>query len=73
MTPAAAPAPWWYVWRLARYRPVLYLACQLSIDLLWYGFPLIPPLIARLFFNWLTGSAPAGVGLWSILALLAGV
>jgi ATP-binding cassette, subfamily B, bacterial len=72
MTTAAAPAPRWFVWRLARYRPVLYLACQLSIDLLWYGFPLIPPLIARQFFNWLTGSAPAGFGLWSILALLAG-
>ncbi len=73
MTPAAAPAPRWYVWRLARYRPVLYLVSQLSIDLLWYGFPLLPPLIARLFFNWLTGQAPAGFGLWSILALLAGV
>ncbi|MGI8913370.1 MAG: ABC transporter transmembrane domain-containing protein [Chloroflexota bacterium] len=71
MTPAAAPAPWWYVWRLARYRPVLYLVSQLSIDFLWYLFPLIPPLIARLFFNWLTGEAPAGFGLWSVLALLA--
>lgn len=73
MTLVAAPSPWWYVWRLARYRPALYLVCQLSIDLLWYGFPLIPPLIARQFFNWLTGQAPAGFGLWSILALLAGV
>jgi ATP-binding cassette subfamily B protein len=50
----------------------MYLASQLSIDLLWYGFPLLPPLIARQFFNWLTSPAPAGNGLWLILAWLAG-
>src|SRR6185437_603847 len=26
--PAGTPAPWWYVWRLARYRPVLYVVSQ---------------------------------------------
>ena len=72
MTPVSAPAPWWYLWRLARYRPFLYLASELGVSLLWYGFPLVPPLIMRQFFDWLTGSAPVSLGLWSVLALLAG-
>ena len=72
MTPAPAPAPWWYMWRLARYRPVLYLASELGVSLVWYLFPLVTGLITQQFFNWLTGQAPAGFGLWSVLALLAG-
>ena len=72
MTPPPAPAPWWYMWRLARYRPVLYLASELGVSLVWYCFPLVTGLITQQFFNWLTGWTPVGFGLWSILALLAG-
>jgi ATP-binding cassette subfamily B protein len=72
MTPAPAPAPWWYVWRLARYRPILYLASELGVSLVWYCFPLVTGLITQQFFNWLTGRTPAGFGLWSVLALLVG-
>ncbi len=72
MTAPTSPAPWWYVWRLARYRPVLYLASELGVSLVWYCFPLATGLITQQFFNWLTGRAPAGFGLWSVLALLVG-
>ncbi len=65
-------ASWWYVWRLARYRPVLYLASELGVSLVWYLFPLVTGLITQQFFNWLTGRTPAGFGLWSVLALLVG-
>jgi ATP-binding cassette, subfamily B, bacterial len=72
MTPPTSPAPWWYVWRLARYRPGLYLASELGVSLVWYCFPLVTGLITQQFFNWLTGRAPASFGLWSVLALLVG-
>lgn len=72
MTLQAAPKPSWYLWRLARYRLLLYLASELGVSLVWYLFPLVTGIITQQFFNWLTGNTPAGFGLGSVLALLVG-
>ena len=63
---------WWYILRLIRYRPLLYLGSSFFI-ILFYLLPLLPGLIVRAFFDRLSGAAPAGLNLWSLLALLVGV
>lgn len=65
--------PWRYIWRLARYKPALFLLSGTLASTLFYLFPLLPGLIVRQFFNALTGEAPAGLGVWGLLALLVGV
>jgi ATP-binding cassette subfamily B protein len=61
---------WWYLWRLARFRFWLYLLSGLLASCIFYLFPLIPGLIVRRFFDALSGSTPAGLNVWSLLALL---
>lgn len=60
---------WQFIWALITYRPWLYLANIL----LWtavHAAPMLPGLITKAFFDTLTGARPAGLGLWSIVALL---
>jgi ATP-binding cassette, subfamily B, bacterial len=58
-----------FLWRLIRFQPWRYL-----IDgLLWVGFYVllvVPGLIARTFFEALTGKAETTIGLWSLISLL---
>ena len=61
---------WWYIWRLARFRPRLYLLSGLTASFIFYLIPLIPGLITRRFFDYLSRGAQADFGLWSLLALL---
>ncbi len=60
---------WRFLWHLIRFQPLRYL-----IDgLLWVGFYIllvVPGLIARTFFDALTGSAETGIGLWGLISLL---
>jgi len=58
-----------FMWRMILYRPWLYLfdaACWTLIHMA----PLVPGLIARLYFDTLTGSAPLGFDVPAILALV---
>lgn len=58
-----------YLWRLMRYRPRLYL----TNGLLWtiiHLSPLAPGLVAKAFFDALTGKGRAGVDVPGIIALL---
>lgn len=64
---------WWYLWRLALYRPWLYLASGFSASILYYAIPLIPGLIVQRVLDDLSGRAPAGLSIWTLLALLVGV
>ena len=64
--------PWQYILRLARFRPWLYLLSGLLASTMFYLFPLVPGLIARQFFDTLSGAAPARIGLWGLIALLVG-
>ncbi len=58
-----------FLWRLIRYRPWLYL-----LDILaWISITLselLPGLLAKAFFDALTGEAPFGLNVWTIVALV---
>jgi ATP-binding cassette, subfamily B, bacterial len=58
------------IWRLARFRFAHYLASGLLIALVAYLLPLVPGLIVRQILDSLTGQAPAGWTVESLLALL---
>ncbi|MBM3187924.1 MAG: ABC transporter ATP-binding protein [Chloroflexi bacterium] len=61
-----------YTAKLLRYRPWLFLLN----GLLWAGFhniPLLSGLLVRAFLDALSGGAPAGLSVWTLLALLAAV
>jgi ATP-binding cassette subfamily B protein len=61
---------WQYMWQLIRYRPWLYTANGVLWVLIHLS-PMAPGLIAKAFFDTLTGDAPAGFGVWELIALLA--
>lgn len=59
------------MWQLARYRPGLY-AINFVFWTMFYTFPLATGLIIKALFDALSGGAEAGLGVWSLIALLAG-
>jgi ATP-binding cassette, subfamily B, bacterial len=67
---AASRLPTWrYLWRLARSQPWLYLSLGVC-EVLFFGvFPQITGLIMRAFFDQLSGASPAGLNIWSLIAL----
>ena len=72
--PLGHPAPvlslWRYLWRLAMYRPGLWITSGIFASTMFYLFPLVPGLIVREFFDRLTRNAQAGLEVWTLLALL---
>ncbi len=73
-TESIASLPTWrYIVRLARYRPWLYLTSGLLASVMFYLFPLLPGLVVKQVFDKLTGEATVSLGLWTLLALLAGI
>lgn len=60
---------WQILWRLVRYRPWLYLLNGLLSILGWLLF-LGPGLLAREFFDILSGNAHLGLSVWAVIALL---
>ena len=70
----AKPRPtWWYVLRLIRFRPWLYLALGILETLFFGVFPQLVGWVIYTFFNMLAGESTAGLGLWSLIALLIGL
>jgi len=73
--PASPPpslSPRYTLWRLARYKPWLYLASGLFASVMFYLFPLLPGLVIRRFFDALVAS-PADASVWWMVALLVGI
>jgi ATP-binding cassette, subfamily B, bacterial len=62
---------WQYYWRLVRYMPWIYLF-NLGAIVVVLVLEMAPGLIAREFFNALSGAAGVGLGLWELVALLIG-
>jgi len=60
---------WRFLWRLVRFSPWLYLMAGVCWIASWLLF-LAPGLIARSFFDTLTGHAPARIGLTGLIVLL---
>ncbi len=72
-TSATGAIPTWRVLlRLARFPRGLY-AVNLVLWTLWYSIPLATGLIAREYFNALTGAAQARFGVWTLVALMVGM
>jgi ATP-binding cassette subfamily B protein len=67
------PNTFWYLWRIATYRPGLYLLFGLLETLFFAIFPQIVGLVIRAFFDSLSGQATAGAGPYTLAALLVGV
>lgn len=63
---------WKVMGRLTRYRAWLYLLNGTSL-LLFYVLGQAPGLLLREFFNNLTNDVEVSVGIWSIIALIAGI
>lgn len=57
------------LWRLTRYRPLWYTA-NAAMWTLIYLAPILPGLVTKAFFDAMTGSAAASLGIWTIIALL---
>lgn len=66
----ARPPIGWFIWRLIRYRPGVWLASTYGILMAGYLVPLLPGLVMRAFFDSLSGAAPAGLGPWTLSALM---
>ena len=60
---------WWYVVRIIGSTPLLFVGAMAS-GIAVFGLPLILGLITQAFFDSLTGNAPAGLNVWSVLALM---
>jgi ATP-binding cassette subfamily B protein len=63
---------WQIVFRIMRWRPVIYLLLLL-FSVLVFGLPLANGLIMQALFNTLGGKDSGGPGLWDLLALLLAV
>jgi ATP-binding cassette subfamily B protein len=63
------PSNAYFIWRMIAYAPLQYTGMSLWW-ILFHAWPLIPGLLAKFFFDTLSGSAPAGLTLWSVLALV---
>jgi len=60
-----------YLWRLLTYNPRLFLANACSWALI-HASPILSGLLISAFFDALSNKEPAGMGVWTIIALIAG-
>ncbi|MCU0519702.1 MAG: ABC transporter ATP-binding protein/permease [Anaerolineae bacterium] len=78
-TVTSAPEPWmdhptwWYLWRMARHRPMIYVLLGVLEILAWGVSPQIGALITRRIFDALPAQSPTGEALWTLIALLVAV
>ncbi|HQY92321.1 ABC transporter ATP-binding protein [Caldilinea sp.] len=63
---------WWFVWRLIRYAPGLFLV-QLLLQIFFLSMRVAPGLIEKAVFDTITGAAPAAVGVPALIALYLSV
>lgn len=59
----------YYIWEMIKYRPWLYL-CNCILWTLIHVSPLIPGLLAKEFFDNLSGNSNVNVGIWGLLVLM---
>lgn len=63
---------WWFVWRLIRYAPGLFLA-QSALQIFFLTIQVVPGLIEKAIFDSITGAAPALVSVATLIALYISV
>lgn len=59
----------YYMWKMITYRPWLY-SCNCILWTIIHISPLIPGLLAKEFFDNLSGNASLNVGIWGLLVLM---
>lgn len=59
----------YYIWEMIKYRPWLYF-CNCILWTLIHISPLIPGLLAKEFFDNLSGNASVNIGIWGLLVLM---
>lgn len=60
---------WTFLWKLTRYRIVLYALNAFAWSLIYLA-PILPGLLTKEFFDTLSGSSAYGFGVWALIALL---
>ncbi|MCB9119381.1 MAG: ABC transporter ATP-binding protein [Caldilineaceae bacterium] len=63
---------WWFVWRLIRYAPGLFLA-QSVLQIFFLAVRVVPGLIEKAIFDSITGAAPATVSVAALIALYVSI
>ena len=63
---------WQFVLKILSYRPWFFLL-NFIIWMAFHSSPILVGLVVRQFFDTVSGAAPVGLGLWSVIALMAGV
>ncbi len=63
---------WWFVWRLIRYAPGLFLA-QSVLQIFFLAVRVVPGLIEKAVFDTITGAAPATVSVAALIALYVSI
>ncbi len=63
---------WAATWQLIRFQPRAYLQFG-ALYVVLFGSNVLPGLLIQAFFDHLSGAAPAAVGVWGLLGLLAAV
>ncbi|TVY07630.1 ABC transporter ATP-binding protein [Paenibacillus cremeus] len=58
-----------FLWKLTRYRLILYILNALAWTLIYLA-PIVPGLLTKQFFDLLSGSSPYGFGVGALIALL---
>jgi ATP-binding cassette subfamily B protein len=66
---AALPA-WQVIVQMIRFRPGYWLIDLLSVTVFRFAWQIFPAMIMKVFFDMLTGESPAGVNIWTVLALV---
>ncbi|UQZ86802.1 putative multidrug resistance ABC transporter ATP-binding/permease protein YheI [Paenibacillus konkukensis] len=58
-----------FLWRLTKYRPLLYFINAIAWSLIYLA-PIVPGWVTKQFFDTLSGESAYGFGVWSLIALL---
>lgn len=71
---SAAPVmnTWWFVWRLIRYAPGIFLL-QSALQIFYLVIRVVPGLLEKAVFDTITGAAPATLGVPALIALYVSV
>ncbi len=72
-TEARALPAWQVIMRMVRYRPGYWTVDLISVAFARTAWQVAPGLIMRAFFDLVTGTAPAGLTVWSIAAMTAAI
>ncbi|TLP55766.1 ABC transporter ATP-binding protein [Microbispora triticiradicis] len=71
MNGPAEPSPLGFLWRLITYSPWRYLLAA-SAWAIFHLWPLLPGVLGKLLFDVLEGRAPAGITVWTVVAIAVG-